>query len=96
MNGKSFLSPEMANELKDVRVREGKDSPEILFRFNQYLSLTTLVTPAVKLKMCRDPNDDFVLECAASAEAQIIIASDKDLLQLPSQAALYLEMELRS
>lgn len=32
--------------------------------------------------ICRDPNDDMVLECAIVAGAELIIADDKDLLAL--------------
>ena len=37
-----------------------------------------------KLKVCRDPNDDMFLECAALAKATLIVAGDKDLLTLGS------------
>jgi putative PIN family toxin of toxin-antitoxin system len=30
--------------------------------------------------VCRDPNDDMVLECAALANADVIVSGDKDLL----------------
>jgi putative PIN family toxin of toxin-antitoxin system len=39
------------------------------------------VTRAVR-GVCRDPNDDFLLECALKAEAQLIVTGDKDLLTL--------------
>jgi len=34
------------------------------------------------VKVCRDPNDDMFLECAASAKADLLVAGDKDLLAL--------------
>ncbi len=34
------------------------------------------------LRVCRDPNDDMVLECAVVSGAQFIITGDKDLLVL--------------
>ena len=36
------------------------------------------------VKECRDPNDDMFLECAALANADVLIAGDKDLLVLGS------------
>jgi uncharacterized protein len=36
------------------------------------------------LHVCRDPNDDMILECAVLAGAQAIVAGDKDLLSLGS------------
>lgn len=34
------------------------------------------------VKVCRDPNDDKFLECAALAKADLLVAGDKDLLTL--------------
>lgn len=34
------------------------------------------------LRVCRDPNDDMVLECAVVSDAQFIVTGDKDLLVL--------------
>ena len=36
------------------------------------------------VKRCRDPKDDMILECALRAEADLIVAGDKDLLVLGS------------
>lgn len=36
------------------------------------------------VKQCRDPNDDMFLECAVRANADLLIAGDKDLLVLGS------------
>jgi len=30
--------------------------------------------------ICRDPNDDMIIECAMASEADLIISGDKDLL----------------
>jgi predicted nucleic acid-binding protein len=34
------------------------------------------------VKICRDPHDDMFLKCAALAEADLLVAGDKDLLTL--------------
>jgi putative PIN family toxin of toxin-antitoxin system len=36
------------------------------------------------LHVCRDPNDDMILECAVLAGAQVIVSGDKDLLVMGS------------
>jgi predicted nucleic acid-binding protein len=36
------------------------------------------------LRVCRDPNDDMILECAVVAGAQVIVSGDKDLLSMDS------------
>jgi putative PIN family toxin of toxin-antitoxin system len=32
--------------------------------------------------VCRDPNDDHILECAQKAQADLIVTGDKDLLSI--------------
>ena len=39
------------------------------------------------VKVCRDPNDDMFLECAALAKADLLVAGDKDLLTLSTYKA---------
>ena len=39
------------------------------------------------VKVCRDPKDDMFLECAEQAEADFLIAGDKDLLSLGAYKA---------
>jgi putative PIN family toxin of toxin-antitoxin system len=46
-----------------------------------YLTGTTQVKVRGNLRgICRDPKDDMVFECAALAEASVIVSGDKDLL----------------
>ncbi len=42
-----------------------------------------LIKPAVKVIVCRDKEDNFLLELAESAGADYLITRDKDLLELP-------------
>lgn len=44
-----------------------------------------LVTPTVKVDVCRDPEDNFVLELSEEGQADYLITRDKDLLELPKQ-----------
>src|SRR5687768_16948239 len=43
---------------------------------------STIISPKTTVKICRDPDDDKVLNCALSAGAKYIISGDKDLLSL--------------
>ncbi len=45
-----------------------------------------VIEPSVKVTVCRDPEDNFVLELAEEAQADYLITRDKDLLDLPKQA----------
>jgi putative PIN family toxin of toxin-antitoxin system len=51
---------------------------------NSYFKRAIYVTISGSIRICRDPNDDMVLECAVLAGAQIIVSGDKDLLALSS------------
>lgn len=43
-----------------------------------------LVVPNLKVTVCRDPDDNHILECALEAQADFIITGDKDLLVFES------------
>lgn len=53
-------------------------------------ALETVLARAIRVrlrgtvKVCRDPEDDMFLECAALANADLLIAGDQDLLILGS------------
>jgi uncharacterized protein len=47
-----------------------------------YLKRAIHVTLSGAIRVCRDPNDDMVLECAVASGAHFIISGDKDLLAL--------------
>lgn len=55
-------------------------------RVTSALRATLAASFSVVLKgtvaVCRDPNDDMFLECAALARASLLVAGDKDLLSL--------------
>ena len=38
--------------------------------------------------VCRDPKDDFILECAATGRADCIVTGDRDLLSLDPYGAI--------
>lgn len=47
---------------------------------------STTIEPEIKLHICRDPKDNFLLELAEAAKADYLITRDKDLLSLPRSA----------
>jgi len=42
----------------------------------------TVHVPGILSGICRDPKDDFILECATIVQADYIVTGDKDLLSL--------------
>jgi uncharacterized protein len=47
-----------------------------------FVSKAIVLTPKKKLSICRDPEDNLVLECCLEAGADILITGDKDLLEI--------------
>lgn len=56
-------------------------NPQQLFDQIALILHTTVDTP-LKNRVCRDPDDDVVLACALSVNADYIVSGDKDLLVL--------------
>ena len=47
-----------------------------------------LVTPDVKIAVCRDPHDDKFLEVAVAGKADVIVSGDNDLLTMATYAGI--------
>lgn len=43
------------------------------------------IIPQVRVDVCRDPKDNYLLELAEEAKADYLITRDRDLLKLPKQ-----------
>jgi len=41
-----------------------------------------IVHPTERLSLCRDREDDMILECCHAAKATLLITGDKDLLEI--------------
>jgi len=83
------VSPELLQEYRDV--------PSILLAsrkidFDQFRALIAgiaavvavarTVHPRERIKRCRDPKDDMVLECCRAAGAEYLVTGDRDLLSI--------------
>ena len=56
-----------------------------------YLQNAIHVTLSGSIRVCRDPNDDMVLECAVLSGAHVIISGDKDLLVLDPYSGIRIQ-----
>jgi putative PIN family toxin of toxin-antitoxin system len=70
---------EVQNKLED---KFGFEREEIVKTIQDIRRVATVVHPRQKITAVRDPDDDKILECAVEAEAHIVAAFDKDLLDL--------------
>ena len=56
--------------------------PDVRRRPHQQNAKPSELLPSAITPTSRDPDDDHVLACALSAEAEIIVTRDRDLLML--------------
>lgn len=70
---------ELQTKLED---KFGFERQEVVRTLQDIRRVTTVVYPKQKLTVVRDPDDNKILECAIEAEAHIVAAFDKDLLDL--------------
>ncbi len=84
-----YTSPVLLEELEDVLSRE-KFSPRLVAAnvtvqdlVSGYSALATVIeAEPIEPVILVDPDDDAVLACALSADAEIIVSGDSDLLDL--------------
>ncbi|HVW77202.1 MAG TPA: putative toxin-antitoxin system toxin component, PIN family [Alloacidobacterium sp.] len=84
LNDELAICAEIEEEiLRVLEQKFGRDPALIRSRlaptWNQAIRIT--VTGEAK-GICRDPNDEAILECALKSGAQLILSGDKDLLTL--------------
>lgn len=75
------LKKEVLEKLKEYGATDIMIAKAILFLEARSIS----VTPKVKITICRDPEDNFMLELAETAQADYLLTRDKDLLELKDQ-----------
>lgn len=80
------LCESIAEEIRSILRRKFRwQVDEIEHSLADFRRDTRIVAVSGHLRgVCRDPNDDMVLECAVVAGAEFIVTGDKDLLTLGS------------
>jgi len=66
----------------------GFDRGQVVTALSQIRHVVTIVHPMQKIEAVRDPDDDKILECALEAQADVIVAFDRDLLALKEYAGI--------
>ena len=81
-----IISERLLNEIKETfREKELKIDPASFQELIAVIKLKAImVKPTVKINVCRDPEDNFIIEMAIAAQATHIVTRDKDLLELKS------------
>jgi putative PIN family toxin of toxin-antitoxin system len=70
--------------LRVLTLKFGWRAADVSAAMAAILPLPLRVSVSGALRICRDPNDDMVIECAVVSEASCIVTGDKDLLALDS------------
>jgi len=87
-----YASEELAEEIfENLKNRKFSHilEPGIIANFKPFIYESVIfVVPKTKIKICRDPKDDFILELAFEAKADYLITGDRDLLELTGNAEL--------
>lgn len=79
-----LICAEIEAEVVRIMRTKFRRSPEIVLeRMAAFTENATRVVVTGKISgVCRDPKDDFILECPVTGNADVIVTGDKDLLSL--------------
>ncbi len=77
-----YCSPTLQQEVLRKLTEYGAKE-ELISQVKIFFDTVINVLPTIKIDICRDPNDNFLLELAETAQADFLITRDKDLLDLP-------------
>lgn len=87
--GEIWISPSLLEEYRDTPFElkaAGKITAEqmkaLISGIVAFVAKAKVVAPGKKLSLCRDEEDNMVLECCLSAKADYVITGDKDLLEI--------------
>lgn len=84
-----YVSPALLKEYRDVPLEletEGKidhlQLKALISGIAAFVAKGKIVQPEKEVLVCRDPEDNMLLECCHKAGASILITGDKDLLDI--------------
>lgn len=79
-----LISAAMQAELIRVLRRKGRDLGTVLQAIQRYFALCEVIAVSSDegVKICRDEQDNFILDCALQGRADVLITADADLLAL--------------
>ena len=76
-----YVSPSLLAEV-GKKLEEFGANKAIISKVGVIFEKGVMINPQCKIKACRDPEDNFILELAQECHADYIITRDKDLLDL--------------
>lgn len=76
------ISDSLVDEVMKTLKNKFNVPNSIINELNVIFSGCDIYSPNNKVDLCRDPNDNFLLELCKSCDAEYLITGDKDLLVL--------------
>jgi uncharacterized protein len=95
------ISEPMLGELADVLARRriarrtGLTTGEQVEFVEGLRELADVVTLTGDVRLCRDPNDDMVIETALKGKADVLVSRDEDLTRTPELAEVLAQVGVR-
>lgn len=87
--GEVYISPALLKEYRNVPLAlkdEGKidhaQLKALISGIASYVAIAKVIRPQKKISICRDAEDNLLLECCVEAKANFLITGDKDLLEI--------------
>jgi putative PIN family toxin of toxin-antitoxin system len=84
-----YVSPSLLKEyrevpliLEDEKKLTQAQLKALISGLAAFVARTIVVHPRKKISICRDPADNMLLECCFESKADILISSDRDLLDI--------------
>jgi putative PIN family toxin of toxin-antitoxin system len=85
------VSPDLLAEYREVPEElhssgkvSGAQRQALVAGIAAFVARARVVNPRKAVAMCRDPDDNMVLDCCRAAQATVLITGDRDLLALAS------------
>jgi putative PIN family toxin of toxin-antitoxin system len=89
-----WVSPELLDEYRRVPIEleaSGKitrvQMKALVAGIAAFVSEANVCSPEKRLMICRDPEDNMVLECCLAAGGGLLITGDGDLLEIPRRSS---------
>jgi putative PIN family toxin of toxin-antitoxin system len=85
-----WVSRELLTEYRQVPIEleasqkiTREQTMALVARIAAFVSEAYLCNPKKRLLICRDSEDNMILECCLAARAELLITGDRDLLEVP-------------
>lgn len=90
-----WVSPDLLNEYRQVPGElehswkiSREQTKSLVAGIAAFVAEATVCNPKKRVILCRDPEDNMLLECCLAADADLLITGDRDLLDIPRHALL--------